>query len=62
MNGPRYYHTKQSKSDRERQISYDITHMWNLILKNGTNEFTHKTETNLQISTTSLRLPCGGEG
>ena len=21
------------KSDRERQISYDITHMWNLILK-----------------------------
>ena len=22
-------HTKQSKSDRERQISYDITYMWN---------------------------------
>ena len=34
MNGPGDYHTKWSKSDRERQISYDITHMWNLIFKN----------------------------
>ena len=33
MDGPRDYHTKRSESDRERQISYDITHMWNLILK-----------------------------
>ena len=31
MGGPRGYHIKWSKSDRERQISYDITHMWNLI-------------------------------
>ena len=30
MDGPRDYHTKWSKSDRERQI-YDITHMWNLM-------------------------------
>ena len=30
MNGPGDYHTKWSKSDRERQISYDITYMWNL--------------------------------
>ena len=30
MDGPRDYHTEWSKSDRERQISYDITHMWNL--------------------------------
>ena len=30
MGGPRDYHTKWSKSDRERQISYDITYMWNL--------------------------------
>ena len=29
MDGPRDYHTKRSKSDRERQI-YDITYMWNL--------------------------------
>ena len=30
MDGPRDYHAKWSKSHRERQISYDITHMWNL--------------------------------
>ena len=30
MNGPRAYHTKWIKSGRERQISYDITYMWNL--------------------------------
>ena len=30
MDGPRDYHTKWSKSDRERQISYNITYMWNL--------------------------------
>ena len=32
MDRPRDYHAKWSKSDRERQI-YDITCMWNLILK-----------------------------
>ena len=29
MDGPRDYHTKWNKSDRERQILYDITFMWN---------------------------------
>ena len=29
MDGPRDYHTKWSKSDRERQI-YDMIFMWNL--------------------------------
>ena len=24
---------RQSQSDRQRQISYDLSHMWNLILK-----------------------------
>ena len=43
MDGPRDYHTKWSKSDRERQISYDITYMWNL-KKNDTNELIYKTE------------------
>ena len=33
---PRYCHTEYSKSDRERQILYDITYMWNL--KNKANE------------------------
>ena len=27
MDGPRDYHTKWGKSHRERQISYDITHV-----------------------------------
>ena len=30
MDGPRDYHTKWSKSERKRQISYDITYMWDL--------------------------------
>ena len=59
MNGPRDYLTKWSKSDRERQISYDISHMCNLILKNDTNALTYNTETDLQISKTNLWLPKG---
>ena len=27
------YHTKWNKSDRKRLISYDITHVWYVILK-----------------------------
>ena len=46
MNGTRDYHTKWSKSDRERQIPYDITYMWNL--KYDTNELIYKTETDSQ--------------
>ena len=30
MDGFREYHTKWTMSDRERQISYDITYVWNL--------------------------------
>ena len=30
MDRPGDYHTKQSKSDREKQTSYDIPYMWNL--------------------------------
>ena len=33
---------------KQRQISYDITHMWNLIVKNDTNELIYKTETDSQ--------------
>jgi len=36
MDGTRDSHTKWSKSERERQISYDTTYIWNLIY--GTNE------------------------
>ena len=30
MDGSRGYHAKKNKSDRERQIPYDLTYMWNL--------------------------------
>ena len=46
MDGPRDYHTKQSKSERERQIPYVITYMWNL--NYDTNEHIYKTETDSQ--------------
>ena len=42
MDGPRDYHIKCSKSDRERQISYDTIYLWNL--KNDTNELIYTTE------------------
>ena len=45
------------KSERERQISYDITHMWNL--KNDTNELIYETETDSQIQKTNLWLSKG---
>ena len=41
MNGPRDYHTKWSKSEREGQTLYDITYMWNL--KYDINELIYKT-------------------
>ena len=43
MDATRDYQTKRSKSERERQIPYDITYMWNL--KYDTNEPTYETET-----------------
>ena len=46
MDGPRDYHTKWSKSERERQIPYDITYMWNL--KYDTNELMYEAETGSQ--------------
>ena len=41
------YHTEWSKSDREREISYDITYMWNLKW-NDTNDGIYKAETDSQ--------------
>ena len=40
--GTRDSHTKWGKSERERQIPYDITYIWNLIY--GTNESFHRKE------------------
>ena len=42
MDGTRDSHTEWSKSERERQIPYDITYIWNLIY--GTNEPFHRKE------------------
>ena len=44
MDGPRDYHTKWSKSDKDKY--YMISHMWNL--KNGTTELIYKTEIDSQ--------------
>ena len=46
VDGPRDDHTKWSKSDRERQIPYDIIYMWNL--KYDTNEPIYEKETDSQ--------------
>ena len=47
----------QVKSERERQISYDIIYMWNL--KYDTNEFIYKAETDSQTRRTDLWWPRG---
>ena len=40
MDRPRDCQPRQSKSERERQMPYDITYMWNL--KYDTNEYTYE--------------------
>ena len=62
VDGPRDYHAKWSKSNRERQILYDITHIWTLIFKDDTNELICKTEPDVQIPKTNLWLPKGKGG
>ena len=57
MDGSRDDHIKRSKSDRERQIPYDITCMWNL--KFDTNEFIYETETD--VENRAVFLGAGGE-
>ena len=41
------------RADRERQISYDVSSMWNL-KKNNTNELIYKTEIESQTGKTNL--------
>ena len=47
VDGPRDYHTKWNNSNRERQVSYDITYMWNL--RYDTNESFCETETESRV-------------
>ena len=59
MDGPRDYHTKWSKSDKDKY--HDITSLWNLI-KNDTDELIYKTETDSQMLKSNLWLPKGKRG
>ena len=43
MNEPRVHYAQGNKSDRERQIPYDFTYMWNL--KNKIKEQTKQKQT-----------------
>ena len=52
MDATRESHAKRSKSERERQIPYEIIYIWNL--KYGTNELIYKTETDAQTRRTDL--------
>ena len=61
MNGPRDYHTKWSKSDRERQISYDIIYMWDLKKKDTNNLYTKQTHRHRK-QTYGYQRGKGGEG
>ena len=56
MEGPRGYYDKLNKSDRERQILYDFTSMWNI--KNKMNKH-NKTET--VIDTDNKQVVARGE-
>ena len=47
MDATRDSHAKWSKSEKERQISYDITYIWNV--NYDTNEPISKTETDSQM-------------
>ena len=58
MDATRDYETKRRKLERERQIPYGITFMWNL--RYGTNELIYETET---VTDTENRLVVAkGEG
>ena len=60
MGGPRDDHTKQSKSERERQIPYGITYIWNL--KYNTDELIYGTETDSQRENRLVVAKRSGDG
>ena len=43
----------------QRQISYNVTYMWNLFLKSGRNETIYKTEIKSQMQKTNIWLSRG---
>ena len=58
MDGPRDYHIKLRKPDKDK---YMISLMWNL-KKNDTNELIYKTEIDSETQKTNLWLPKWGRG
>ena len=52
--GPREYYTKWSQ--RQRQISHDITHILNLKIKNDANDLTYKAEIKPETKKENLQL------
>ena len=60
IDGPKILIVSAVKSERERQIPYDITYMWSL--KYDTNELIHKTEMDSHTERTNLWLPRLGQG
>ena len=63
MDGPGNYHTKWNKSERERQISYDIAYMWNLKKMIQMKLFTKWKQTHrLRERSFGYWGKCGGEG
>ena len=58
LDGPRDYHIKWNKSHRERQISYDITHKWNLIFFKDKINLQNRDRV-LKILKRKLQLPKG---
>ena len=60
MDGLLRHYTKRNEPERERQILYDNTYMWNL--KYGTNEPVCKTETDSQTQRIDLEQGKGERG
>ena len=51
--------TKWGKSERQRQMPYDITYMWNL--NYGTNESVYRAETDSDVENSIVVAKCGGK-
>jgi len=62
MDGPGDHHAKWSKSDRERQISYDTAYMENLKQMIQMNLFMKQTYKIQRTNLWSLRVKVVGEG
>ncbi len=60
MAGPLGHYAKWNKSDRERQILYDFTYMWNL--KTKTNEQTKQNRNRLTDIGNKLMITRAGRG